>query len=133
MKFPILAICVIAVMVSVSCGRNVPSSPIAKRLPQNLEMHGDVRVDDYYWLRERQNPEVLAYLEAENAYTEAVMANTQSLQEELFEELKNRIQPDESSVPALFYGYYYYKRFEEGLEYPPSTAVARARWMRRKR
>ena len=118
MKFPILAICVIAVMVSVSCGRNLPSPPIAKKLPQNLEMHGDVRVDDYYWLRERQNPEVLAYLEAENAYTEAVMANTQSLQEELFEELKNRIQPDESSVPALYQGYYYYKRFEEGLEYP---------------
>lgn len=118
MKFPMLAICVIAVMVSVSCGRNVTSPPIAKKLPQNLEMHGAVRVDDYYWLRERENTEVISYLEAENAYTEAVMANTRAFQEELFEELKNRIQPDESSVPALYHGYYYYKRFEEALEYP---------------
>ncbi|MEJ2190128.1 MAG: S9 family peptidase, partial [Acidobacteriota bacterium] len=78
----------------------------------------DVRIDDYYWLRERDNPQVMDYLDAENAYTDAMMAGTQALQEELFEELKNRIQPDESTVPALFHGYYYYKRYEEGQEYP---------------
>jgi oligopeptidase B len=93
-------------------------APIAEKKPHALEWHGDVRVDDYYWLRERENPEVLAYLETENAYTEAKMAKTQALQEELFDELKNRIQPDESSVPALFNGYYFYKRFEDGLEFP---------------
>ncbi|MBD3854043.1 MAG: S9 family peptidase, partial [Acidobacteria bacterium] len=82
------------------------------------EAHGDVRVDDYYWLRERTNPEVLAYLEAENAYTAAVMVPTEELQTELFEELKNRISPDESTVPALYDGYYYYKRYEKDLEYP---------------
>jgi oligopeptidase B len=102
----------------VSCGPTAPVAPIAEKKPHALEWHGDVRVDDYYWLRERENPQVLAYLEAENAYTKAKMAKTEALQEELFGELKNRIQPDESSVPALFHGYYYYKRFEDGFEYP---------------
>ncbi|MFV2072384.1 MAG: S9 family peptidase [Thermoanaerobaculales bacterium] len=118
MKIQVLAVCMIAVMMSVSCGRSVSSPPVAKKFPRSLEMHGDVRVDDYYWLRERENPEVISYLEAENAYSEAVMVNSRRLQEELFEELKNRIQPDESSVPALDNGYFYYRRFEEGLEYP---------------
>ena len=81
-------------------------------------MHGDVRVDDYFWLRERENPEVLAYLEAENAFTKTVMAGTEELQTELFEELKNRLEPDKTSVPALFNGYFYYERYEEGGEYP---------------
>ena len=62
--------------------------PVAKKIPQELEKHGDVRVDDYYWLRERDNPEVIAYLEAENEYTAKVMAHTESFQEALFEEIK---------------------------------------------
>jgi oligopeptidase B len=77
-----------------------------------------VRVDDYFWLRERTSPEVVAYLDAENAYTEAVMAKTKPLQEELYQELKDRVDPDESTVPALANGYYYYTRYEDGLEYP---------------
>jgi oligopeptidase B len=93
-------------------------APVAEKRPHELEIHGDVRIDDYYWLRERTNPEVLAYLEAENAFTSVVMAKTEAVQAELFEELKNRIQPDESTVPALYNGYYYYKRYEDGLEYP---------------
>jgi len=118
MKFPILCVVMVMLVVLVSCGPTAPAPPAANKLPHELEIHGDVRVDDYYWLRERENPEVISYLEAENAYTEAVMASTRALQEELYEELKNRIQPDESSVPALYQGDYYYKRFEEGLEYP---------------
>jgi oligopeptidase B len=93
-------------------------TPTAEKRPYELELHGDVRVDDYYWLRERTNPEVLAYLEAENAYTSSMMAETETFQEELFQELKNRIEPDDSTVPALFHGYYYYRRYEGDLEYP---------------
>ena len=95
MKFPILGVVMVSLVVLVSCGRTAQVPPAANKLPHELEIHGDVRVDDYYWLRERENPEVISYLEAENAYTEAVMASTRTLQEELFEELRNRIQPDE--------------------------------------
>ena len=87
--------------VIISCAPTTPMAPVAEKRPHELTMHGDVRVDDYYWLRERTDPQVLAYLEAENAYTSAVMAKTEGLQEELFEELKNRIPPDDSTVPAL--------------------------------
>ena len=102
----------------VACAPQGPVAPVAEKRPYALELHGDVRVDDYYWLREKKNPEVLAYLEAENAFTDAVLADTGDLQSELFEELKNRIQPDDASVPALFNGYYYYDRYVEGGEYP---------------
>ncbi len=92
--------------------------PVAKVNPYRLEMHGHVRTDNYYWLRERENPEVIAYLEAENAYTEAVMAHTQALQETLFEEIKGRIKQTDLSVPFFRDGYYYYRKTEEGKEYP---------------
>jgi oligopeptidase B len=91
--------------------------PEAKVLPKKLVMHGHERVDDYYWLNERDNPEVIAYLEAENAYTRAVMAHTAALQDELFQEIKGRIKPDDASVPYLKEGHYYYTRFEKGKEY----------------
>jgi oligopeptidase B len=92
--------------------------PVAKVIPYQLEMHGHVRTDNYYWLRERENPEVIAYLEAENAYTEAVMAHTEALQEALFEEIKGRIKQTDLSVPVFRDGYYYYTRTEEAKEYP---------------
>src|SRR5690606_35392561 len=92
--------------------------PRAKTVPHRLETHGHIRVDEYYWLRERDNPEVVAYLEAENAYTEAVMAHTKGLQEALFEEIKGRIKQTDASVPYLEDGYYYYTRYEEGKQYP---------------
>jgi len=92
--------------------------PMAEVAPQELEKHGDVRVDDYYWLRERENPEVIAYLEAENAYTEAVMAHTKDLQEKLFEEIKGRIKQTDLSVPYKLDDYFYYTKTEEGKEYP---------------
>ena len=101
-----------------ACAEKGPTPPVAEKRPQKLETHGDVRVDDYYWLNDRTNPDVLAYLEAENAYAEAVLAETSELRTELFEELTNRLQPDESTVPSLYHGYYYLSRYEEGLEYP---------------
>ncbi|MCH7876419.1 MAG: S9 family peptidase [Gemmatimonadetes bacterium] len=99
-------------------GQQSTTPPMAQRRPHRLEMHGDVRVDDYFWLRERENPEVIAYLEAENAWTQAVMAHTEALQVQLFEEIKGRIKQDDSSVPYLLDGYWYYTRYEDGKEYP---------------
>jgi len=122
MKISVFAAVALGVVLLMSCVPTGPVAPVVEKKPYELEAHGDVRIDDYYWLRERSNPEVLAYLEAENAYTAAVMAPTVELQAELFEELKNRIQPDDLTVPALFdgyyYGYYYSKRYEKDLEYP---------------
>ena len=117
-KFSVLVLAVVCGAIMISCSPRTPVAPTAEKMPHELELHGDVRVDDYYWLRERTNPEVLEYLEAENAYTSSMMAETEAFQEELFEELKNRIEPNDSTVPALFHGYYYYKRYEGGLEYP---------------
>lgn len=81
-------------------------------------MHGHVRIDPYYWLRERDNPEVLAYLQAENAYTEAVMAHTRTLRETLFREMKGRLKPTDASVPFRMDEYFYYVRYETECEYP---------------
>ncbi len=92
--------------------------PKAELKPTKLEKHGDVRVDNYYWLKERENPKVVDYLKAENEYTEAVMAHTKTLQDSLFEEIKGRIKQDDASVPYKLDDYYYYTRFEEGGEYP---------------
>ncbi len=96
----------------------MPQPPVAKRVPKSLQIHGDVRVDDYYWLRERENPEVIAYLEAENAYLDAKMAHAKIFQESLFNEIKGRIKQDDSSAPYKRKDYVYYSRFTEGKEYP---------------
>lgn len=95
-----------------------PAPPVAKRVPVQLEKHGHVRVDPYYWLRERENPEVIEYLKAENAYTEALLAHTKDMQNALFEEIKGRIKQTDMSVPFKEGGYFYYTRQEEGKEYP---------------
>lgn len=92
--------------------------PVAKKNPHKLENLGGIRVDDYYWLKERSNPEVLQYLKAENSYTEAVLKHTEPLKEKLFSEIKARIKEDDSSVPFKYGEYYYYKRYEQGFEYP---------------
>jgi oligopeptidase B len=81
-------------------------------------MHGDTRIDNYYWLRERENPEVIAYLEAENDYALARLAHTKPLQEMLFNEIKGRIKQADESVPYQKDDYYYYQRYETGEEYP---------------
>ena len=91
--------------------------PVAKKQPKDVSAHGDHRVDDYYWLRERKNPDVLAYLEAENAYTKAVLAHTEAFQQTLFEELRGRIKETDQSVPEPLGEYYYYSRTEEGKQY----------------
>jgi oligopeptidase B len=92
--------------------------PVAKIVPKNLEIHGDVRVDDYYWLNDRENPEVIAYLKAENEYTDAMTAHSKELENLLFEEIKGRIKQTDESVPYKLDDYFYYTRYEDGKEYP---------------
>lgn len=92
--------------------------PVAKIVPKTLEKHGDKRIDNYYWLNERENPEVIDYLNKENEYYQKSTAHTKQLQEELFLEMKGRIKEDDSSVPYLYNGYYYITRFEKGKDYP---------------
>ena len=93
-------------------------SPSAPRRPHRLEKHGDVRVDDYYWLRDREDPEVRACLDAENAWVRGELAHTEALQEELFEEIKGRIKQTDMSVPYREGAYLYHRRYEDGREYP---------------
>ncbi|ALD21042.1 S9 family peptidase [Hymenobacter sp. DG25A] len=92
--------------------------PVAAIKPKQLTMLGNTRTDNYYWLNERSNPEVISYLEAENAYFDQVMAPVKGLEEKLYAEIKGRIQEKDESVPYRDNGYYYYTRFEEGAEYP---------------
>lgn len=93
-------------------------APKAARKPVELNMHGHMRTDDYHWLNERENPDVLQYLEAENSYKDAMLAPTKELQEQLFNEMKGRIKEQDESVPYFYNGYTYYTRFIEGGEYP---------------
>ncbi len=97
----------------------VATAPIAAIRPRVFREHGRERVDDYYWLRDdsRSNPEVLAYLDAENAYTAAVLAPTAPLQARLYQELVGRLKPDDDTVPYRKNGFWYYRRFETGREY----------------
>lgn len=93
-------------------------APIAKKIEKKLEKHGDVRIDNYYWLNERENPEVIKYLEEENNYTKAILQPTEEFQTKLFEEMKARIKEDDSSVPYKLNGYWYLTEFQKGKEYP---------------
>jgi len=95
-----------------------PKPPKAEIVPKELSIHGDTRIDNYYWLNERENPKVLEYLKAENAYTEAVMKPLVPLQEKLYNEIVGRIKQTDLSVPYRSEGYFYYRRFEEGKDYP---------------
>ena len=92
--------------------------PVASKRPHRLERHGDVRVDDYYWMRDRDDPEVIAYLRSENDYVAARLTHTAGLQERLFEEIKGRIKPTDMSAPYREGAHVYYRRYEEGREYP---------------
>ncbi|NHF59201.1 S9 family peptidase [Flavobacteriaceae bacterium TP-CH-4] len=93
-------------------------APVAKKQPKELEKHGDVRTDDYYWMNDRENPEVISHLEAENAYYQKMTEHTNDFQTALFEEMKSRIKEDDTSVPYKNNGYWYITRFETGQQYP---------------
>src|SRR5467141_2458710 len=91
--------------------------PIARREPVEHVLHGDRRVDHYAWLRSKENPEVIAYLEAENAYTDAILKPTEAFQEKLYQEMLGRIQQTDLSVPYQLRGYHYFTRTEERKQY----------------
>lgn len=92
--------------------------PKAKKIPHELTIHGHTRIDNYYWLNERENPEVIEYLEAENKYAEESLKHTEPLQKQLFDEITGRIKQDDNSVPVKIRDFYHYTRYEEGKEYP---------------
>ena len=100
---------------------DLPAPPDAAKKPHAVKApHGATRNDDYYWLRDdtRKDPQMLAYLNAENAYADAVMQPLRPLQDKLYEEIVSRIKQDDSSVPFRERGYWYYTRFETGKDYP---------------
>jgi oligopeptidase B len=103
-----------------ACSDKEPSliEPAAEMRPVELELHDNARVDNYFWLRDREDPEVIAYLDAENAHTERTLEPFKGLQNIVFEEIKARLQPDEESPPYRYGDYFYYARYEEGGEYP---------------
>ncbi|MFN3759571.1 MAG: S9 family peptidase [Algoriphagus aquaeductus] len=93
-------------------------APIAPKKPQLLETHGHQRQDPYYWMNDRENPEVIRYLQAENDYLKEKMKPTESFQQSLFEEMKGRIKEEDQSVPYFKSGYHWFVRYEKGQEYP---------------
>jgi len=93
-------------------------APKATKIPKELTVHGDTRIDNYYWLNDREDQKVIDYLNKENAYRESRMAHTKAFQEDLFKEIVGRIKQTDMSVPFKKDGYYYFTRYEEGKEYP---------------
>jgi len=95
-----------------------PTPPATVKKPHVTKIHGDTLVDNYFWLREKSNPDVIAHLEAENAYAAAMTADTQPLQQKLYGEMLGHVKQTDANVPYLLGGYYYYSRTEEGKQYP---------------
>jgi oligopeptidase B len=95
--------------------------PVAKKIPKTFEKFGDKRVDDYFWLREKSNPDVTSYLKAENAYTESVLGGLKGFQEQLYKDMLSRIKETDDNVPYFMRGYWYNSRTEAGKQYPIYT------------
>lgn len=122
-KIQILLICLIFAS---SCRNSKEESmdispPVAPKHPTQLEKHGDIRIDDYYWMNNREDQQVLDYLNAENDYYQKMTAHTLDFQEKLYNEMKGRIKEDDSSVPYKLDGYWYITKYAEGKEYPIYT------------
>ena len=122
---PLLVLCLIF---AASCKKNTSDKermsstpPTAEKKEKHLEIHGDIRIDNYYWLNDRENEEVIDYLERENDYYEKMTAHTKDFQTSLFEEMKARIKEDDESVPYFHNGYWYITRYETGKNYPIYT------------
>ena len=95
----------------------LPAPPVAKKVPKTTEVNGRKLVDNYFWLRDKKNPEVKAYLEAENAYTDAVMKPTEAFRKRLYDEMLGRIKETDVDVPYKKGNYFYYSRTEAGKQY----------------
>ena len=121
-------ILIFGVIFAQSCDTNKKTTPMkdlipptADQKPHQHKIHNDIRMDEYFWLKERENPEVIDYLERENDFYAKSTAHTVDFQNELFEEMKARIKEDDSSVPYFYNGYWYVSRYEKGKEYPIHT------------
>lgn len=97
---------------------NTPQPPMTEKKTKITKIHDDTITDDYFWLREKTNPEVVAHLEAENAYAEAMMKPTAALQDKLYKEMVGHIKETDVSVPYRWGDYFYYTRTEQGKQYP---------------
>ncbi len=117
-SFAVVAISYQCTEPSKNTKESMTNYPKAEKKPTVFTEHGKERTDNYFWLRDRENQEVIDYLNAENAYTEEQLADVRTLRDELFEEIKGRIEQTDMSVPYNLKGYTYYTRYEEGLEYP---------------
>ncbi|HEV7240015.1 MAG TPA: S9 family peptidase [Thermoanaerobaculia bacterium] len=115
MKIRVLAFCLLALTTSAA---EVVTPPVAKKVPKTIAIHGDERVDDYGWLRDKASAETLAYLEAENAYADSLMKPGEKLQKQLYDEMLGRIKQTDMNVPYRDDGYFYYSRTVEGKQYP---------------
>ncbi|HYW12036.1 MAG TPA: hypothetical protein VE871_08765, partial [Longimicrobium sp.] len=114
----LLALAVASAPAAAQTARDLPAPPVARVVPKTDTLHGDVRTDNYFWLRDRQNPEVISYLEAENRYADSAMSGTRQLQETLYQEILGRLRQTDLSVPDRIGPYFYYSRTEEGKQYP---------------
>jgi oligopeptidase B len=121
-----LVLAIIALPAIFAAAQQAPVPPVAKRIDHKVVWHGETVVDPYYWLREKTNPEVADYLEAENAYTEAMTKDLKPFQDVLYKEMLGRIKQSDLSVPVRQGKYYYYSRTEEGKQYPISCRKAAA-------
>jgi len=108
----------VLVLLAADTSAPLPTPPVAKKEPKVTEINGHKLVDNYYWMRDKKNPDVRAYLEAENAYTDAVMKPTEQLQKKLYKEMLSRIKETDVEVPYKEGGYFYYSRTEAGKQYP---------------
>ena len=113
-----LTLLTIILLHSCDMKKNEIVEPKAKKIDKILKMHDHERNDEFYWLNERDNPEVIDYLNTENTYRDSYMKEFKGLENEIFEEIKSRIKEDDSSVPYKDNGYYYYTRYEKGKQYP---------------
>jgi oligopeptidase B len=118
----LLVLCVIAALnvtgfAQSNSDTDVPQPPMTEKKTKTTKIHDDTMVDDYFWLREKSNPEVIAHLEAENAYADALMKPTNALQAELYKEMVGHIKETDVSVPYRWGDYYYYTRTEQGKQY----------------
>jgi oligopeptidase B len=123
-----LSVLILTLIFATACKKDTPMkttdkilAPTAEKKPKTLEKHGDVRVDNYYWLNEKENEEVIDYLERENDYYDKMTLETKDFQKSLFEEMKDRIKEDDSSVPYKYNGYWYITKYETGKDYPVYT------------
>lgn len=119
-KIIILILVVTFSLLIIQCSKKPANveAPVAEKIPHEMMIHGDTRIDNYFWMNQRENEEVIAYLNAENEYKDIMMAHTEKLQKKLYKEIIGRIKQDDETVPYKDNGFYYYRRYEEGGEYP---------------